>query len=63
MIKDPIIHSIRRSQYFSHDEKLAVVIICRKYDKLRTLPDKMNFADLDNVLEDKEVVLNHLKAF
>ena len=45
-IHDPIIHSIRRSQYFNEHEKLAVVIICHHYDLLRKLPDKSKFMDL-----------------
>ena len=32
VIKDPIIHSIRKSNYFDHDEKVAVVMVCRSYD-------------------------------
>lgn len=32
VIKDPIIHSIRKSNYFSADEKIAVVVICKRYD-------------------------------
>ena len=58
MIRDPIIHSIRQSQYFNYDEKLAVVIICRKYEKLRTKAGKENLADLEFVLKDKEVVIS-----
>jgi hypothetical protein len=28
VIKDPVIHSIRKSNYFIEDEKIACVIVC-----------------------------------
>ena len=36
VIKDPIIHSIRKSNYYCEDEKLAVIVVCSKYEKVRT---------------------------
>ena len=39
-MKDPIIHSMRKSSYYADDEKFAVIIVCRRYDKLRKMPDK-----------------------
>ena len=59
-VKDPVIHSIRKSKYYQEDEKVAVVIICQKYDQLRTVEGKSNYSDLDEVLNDREVVLEQL---
>ena len=60
MIKDPIIHSIRQSNYFAADEKLAVVVICKKYDQLRTVAGRSAFEDLEEVEADRDLVLDRL---
>ena len=60
MIKDPIIHSIRESNYFAADEKLAVIVICRKYDKLRTVEGRGQYQDLEEVVADRDLVLDRL---
>ena len=49
VIKDPIIHSIRKSNYFDADEKVAVVVICKKYDKLRKVEGRSNYQDIEEV--------------
>ena len=56
-----MIHSIRKSRYYLEDEKVAVVVTCQKYDKLReghTVDVK--YQDLDEVLVDRETVLEKL---
>ena len=60
VIKDPIIHSIRKSNYYIEDEKIAIVVICNKYDQLRTRENCSKYLDLEEVIVDRDVVLERL---
>ena len=60
-INDPVIHSIKKSSYYKYDEKIALVIVCRKYDQLRKLHGMEFYQDLDQVLVDKENAVSYLK--
>ena len=63
VIQDPIIHSIRKSQYYAHDEKIAIVVVCSKYDKTRSREGcggGQGYQDLSEVLADRDTVLSQL---
>ena len=61
-MQDPIIHSLRKSNYYSHEEKLAVVVVCSRYDKTRMREGNccLGYQDLEEVLADRDTVLEQL---